>query len=100
MMAAGQAPDIFYTNYVMRDQFAAEGHLLDLRRVSVGDSLVARLWPHVIETGLSVDSGWYSVGNWEFTAGVYYNKDSLTGHTSRILTPAGRGRIWYALHRN
>jgi ABC-type glycerol-3-phosphate transport system substrate-binding protein len=75
MMAAGQAPDIFYTNAVMRDQFAAAGQLLDLRGVSAGDSLITRLWPQVVEAGLSVDSGWYSVGNWQFTAGMYYNKD-------------------------
>jgi multiple sugar transport system substrate-binding protein len=75
MMAAGQAPDIFYTNTVMRDKFAAAGQLLDLRAVSAGDTLVGRLWPHAVEAGRSVDSGWYSVGNWEFTAGVYYNKD-------------------------
>jgi multiple sugar transport system substrate-binding protein len=75
MMAAGKAPDIFYTNSTMRDRLAAEGRLLDLRTVSQGDSLPARLWPHVIENGTSVDGGWYSLGNWEFTCGVYYRKD-------------------------
>jgi hypothetical protein len=75
MMAAGQAPDIFYTNTVMRDRLAAEGRLLDLRTVSKGDPFVSRLWPSVIENGRSLDSGWYSVGNWTFTAGVYYNRE-------------------------
>jgi len=75
MMAAGKAPDIFYTSSTMRDQLAAEGRLLDLRTVSGGDSILSRLWPHVIENGISADSGWYSLGNWEFTCGVYYRKD-------------------------
>jgi multiple sugar transport system substrate-binding protein len=75
MMAAGKAPDIFYTNSTMRDRLAAEGRILDLRTVSRGDSLPGRLWPHVIENGTSVDGGWYSLGNWEFTCGVYYRKD-------------------------
>ena len=79
MMAAGKAPDIFYTSSTMRDQLAAEGRLLDLRVVSRGDSLPGRLWPHVIENGLSADSGWYSLGNWEFTCGVYYRKDLFLG---------------------
>ncbi|HTY57989.1 MAG TPA: extracellular solute-binding protein, partial [Bacteroidota bacterium] len=75
MMAAGKAPDIFYTNSTMRDRLAAEGRILDLRTFSKGDSLPARLWPHVIENGSSEDGGWYSLGNWEFTCGVYYRKD-------------------------
>jgi len=75
MMAAGKAPDIFYTSGVMRDQLASEGRLLDLREVSKGDPFVGRLWPHSIQNGVSVDGGWYSVGNWEFTCGVYYRKD-------------------------
>ena len=75
MMAAGKAPDIFYTNSTMRDRLASEGRILDLRTVSRGDSLPGRLWPHVIENGTSVDGGWYSLGNWEFTCGVYYRKD-------------------------
>jgi multiple sugar transport system substrate-binding protein len=77
MMVAGQTPDIFYTNSTMRDRLAAEGRLLDLRTVSHGDTFVTRLWPTVIGTGTSVDSGWYSVGNWSFTLGVYYNKDTF-----------------------
>jgi ABC-type glycerol-3-phosphate transport system substrate-binding protein len=75
MMAAGQAPDIFYTNSTMRDELAASGRLLDLRAVSAGDPFVARLWPHVVAGGIAPDSGWYSLGNWEFTCGVYYRKD-------------------------
>jgi multiple sugar transport system substrate-binding protein len=75
MMASGRAPDIFYTNSTMRDRLAAEGRILDLRTVSRGDSLPGRLWPHIIRNGTSVDGGWYSLGNWEFTCGVYYRKD-------------------------
>ena len=75
MMAAGQPPDIFYTNTVMRDRFAAEGRLLDMRNVSTDDPFVTRLLPDVYRQGLSADGGLYSIGNWSFTAGVYYNKD-------------------------
>lgn len=75
MMAAGQAPDIFYTNSTMRDRLAAEGRVLDLRMVSDHDPFLDRLWPTVIENGRTVDSGWYSMGNWSFTLGVYYNRD-------------------------
>ena len=75
MMAAGQPPDIFYTNTVMRDRFAAEGRLLDMRDVSTDDPFVTRLLPDVYRQGLSADGGLYSIGNWCFTAGVYYNKD-------------------------
>jgi ABC-type glycerol-3-phosphate transport system substrate-binding protein len=75
MMAADKAPDIFYTSGIMRDELAASGRILDLREVSSGDPFVTRLWPHVVEGGLAPDGGWYSVGNWEFTCGVYYRKD-------------------------
>ncbi len=75
MMAAGQPPDIFYTNTVIRDRLAAEGRLLDMRNVGADDPFVARLWPDVYHQGFSADSGLYSIGNWSFTAGVYYNKD-------------------------
>ena len=75
MMAADKAPDIFYTNNIMRDELAASGRLLDLRSVAAGDPFVERLWPHVVEGGIAADSGWYSVGNWEFTCGVYFRKD-------------------------
>jgi multiple sugar transport system substrate-binding protein len=79
MMAADQAPDIFYTNNTMRDRLAAEGRLLDLRTVSKDDPFVQRLWPSVIEGGKCVDGGWYSVGNWIYTAGIYYNKELFDG---------------------
>jgi multiple sugar transport system substrate-binding protein len=75
MMAAGQPPDIFYTNTVIRDRLAAEGRLLDMRNVSTDDPFVDRLWPDVYRQGISADGGLYSIGNWSFTAGVYYNKD-------------------------
>ncbi len=75
MMAADKAPDIFYTNSTMRDELAASGRLLDLRTVAAHDPFVGRLWPHVVDGGMAADSGWYSVGNWEFTCGVYYRKD-------------------------
>ena len=75
MMAAGQAPDIFYTNNTMRDRLAAEGHLLDLREVSRNDPFVQRLLPSVVEGGRSVDGGWYSVGNWSYTVAIYYNRE-------------------------
>jgi len=75
MIAAGQPPDIFYTNNVLRDRLAAEGRLLDMRSLSEADPFVARLWPDVYNQGFSADSGLYSIGNWNFTAGVYFNKD-------------------------
>ena len=75
MMVAGQTPDIFYTNNTMRDHLAAEGRLLDLRTVSNDDPFVTRLWPAIVKSGTSVDGGWYSVGNWSYTIGVYYNRE-------------------------
>jgi multiple sugar transport system substrate-binding protein len=75
MMVAGQTPDIFYTNSTMRDRLAAEGRLLDLRTVSAGDTFVGRLWPSIVRNGRSVDGGWYSLDNWSYTLGVYYNRD-------------------------
>ena len=75
MMAADQAPDIFYTNTVVRDRLAAEGRLLNLRTVGGDDPFLARLWPEVLAGGMGADGGLYSIGNWTFTAGVYYNKD-------------------------
>jgi len=74
MLAAGQPPDIFYTNTVVRDRLAAEGRLLDLRNVASGDSLVARLRPQFIARGTAPDSGWYQFCDWTFTYGVYFNK--------------------------
>ncbi len=75
MMAAGQAPDIFYTNTVVRDRLAAENRILDLRGVALGDPFLHRISPDVLEGGMAADSGLYSIGNWVFTAGVYYNRD-------------------------
>ncbi len=75
MVAAGKAPDIFYTNSVVRDKLASEGRLLDLRGVAAGDPWVDRLEPRAVEGGRSVDGGWYSLTNWEFTCGVYYNRE-------------------------
>jgi multiple sugar transport system substrate-binding protein len=77
MMAAGQAPDIFYTNTTMRDRLAAEGRLLDLRSVSGDDPFPGRLLPGILEGGTSADGGWYSVDNWSYTAGVYYSRDAF-----------------------
>lgn len=74
MLAAGQPPDIFYTNTVVRDRLAAEGRLLDLRAVTSGDSLVTRLHPQFITRGTAQDSGWYQFCDWTFTYGVYFNK--------------------------
>ena len=75
MIAAGQPPDIFYTNNVLRDRLAAEGRLHDMRSLSAGDAFANRLWPDVYRQGFSADSGLYSISNWNFTAGVYYNRD-------------------------
>lgn len=75
MMAAGQAPDIFYTNTVVRDRLAAEKRLLDLRTVSKGDSFVQRIRPEFIDRGTSIDGGWYQFCDWTFTYAFYYNRD-------------------------
>jgi multiple sugar transport system substrate-binding protein len=74
MMAGGQAPDVFYTNSVMRDRFAAEGRILDLRPFLRNDPLAARIWPSLYEASRSIDSGVYSIPNWVYTCGVYYNR--------------------------
>jgi ABC-type glycerol-3-phosphate transport system substrate-binding protein len=74
MMAAGKPPDIFYTNTVVRDRLAAEGHLLDLHTVANGDSFVKRIRPAFIKRGTSIDGGWYQFCDWTFTYGVYFNK--------------------------
>jgi len=79
MIAAGQPPDIFYTNNVIRDRLAAEGRLLDMRSVGTDDPFLQRLWPDVYRQGLADDGGLYSIGNWNFTAGVYYNRDLFDG---------------------
>lgn len=75
MIAAGQPPDIFYTNSVVRDQLAAQGHLLDLRTVGANDPFQQRLRSSSIRRGTAIDGGWYTLSNWIFTLGVYYNRD-------------------------
>lgn len=74
MMAAGQAPDVFYTNSAVRDRLAAEGRLLDLRPFLEKDPLRARLRPEALAMAVSADGGIYSLGNWSQTAGVYYSR--------------------------
>jgi multiple sugar transport system substrate-binding protein len=74
MIAANQAPDIFYTNTVMRDRLAAEGRLLDLRALAGNDPLLQRLLPSVLARGAAADSGLYSIANWSFGIGVYFNR--------------------------
>jgi ABC-type glycerol-3-phosphate transport system substrate-binding protein len=74
MIAAGQAPDVFYTNGAVRDRLAAEGRVLDLRPYVERDPLFARLRPEVRATAASADGGIYSVSNWTHTCGVYYNR--------------------------
>ncbi len=74
MMAAGQAPDIFYTNTVVRDQLAAEGRLLDLNSIAAGDSFVQKIRPEFIQRGTSIDGGWYQFCDWTYTYAVYFNK--------------------------
>jgi len=74
MMAAGQAPDVFYTNNAVRDRLAAEGRLLDLRPFVEKDPVWQRLRPEVRAAAVSADGGIYSIGNYTQTAGVYYNR--------------------------
>ncbi|NLP09403.1 extracellular solute-binding protein, partial [bacterium] len=80
MMAAGQPPDVFYTNTVVRDQLAAEGRLLDLRTIAAQDSFVHKIRPVFIERGTSIDDGWYQFCDWTFTYGIYYNKTLFDRH--------------------
>lgn len=80
MMAAGQPPDVFYTNTVVRDQLAAEGRLLDLRTVAAQDPFVHEIRPVFIERGTSIDGGWYQFCDWTFTYGIYYNKSLFDKH--------------------
>lgn len=75
MIAAGQPPDIFYTNTVVRDQLAAEGLLQNLHDIAANDPFVQRILPEFIERGESLDGGWYQFCDWTYTFGVYYNKD-------------------------
>ncbi len=74
MIAAGQAPDVFYTNSAVRDRLAAEGRLLDLRPWLETDPLWRRLRPEVRAAAASADGGVYSLSNWSQTCGVYYNR--------------------------
>jgi ABC-type glycerol-3-phosphate transport system substrate-binding protein len=74
MIAAGQAPDVFYTNNAVRDRLAAEGRLLNLRPFTEQDPLWAKLRPEVRAAAASVDGGIYSLGNWTHTCGVYYDR--------------------------
>lgn len=80
MMAAGQPPDVFYTNTVVRDQLAAEGRLKDLRTVAGQDPFVQQVRPEFIERGSSIDGGWYQFCDWTFTYGIYYNKTLFDEH--------------------
>ncbi len=74
MMAANQAPDVFYTNTVVRDQLAAEGRLLNLLTLTENDSFIQNIRPEFIERGTSIDGGWYQFCDWTYTLAVYYNK--------------------------
>lgn len=74
MIAAGQAPDVFYTNNAVRDRLAAEGRLLDLRPFAEKDPVWAKLRPEVKAAAVSADGGIYSLGNWTHTCGVYYDR--------------------------
>ncbi len=74
MMAAGQAPDVFYTNGAVRDRLAAEGRLLDLRPFAEQDPFFQRLRTEVRAAAAAPDGGIYGVGNWTHTCGVYYNR--------------------------
>lgn len=80
MLAAGQPPDIFYTNTVVRDQLAAEGRLLDLRTIAGDDPFVARVRPEFIARGSSIDGGWYQFCDWTYTFAVYFNKALFDQH--------------------
>ena len=74
MMAARQAPDIFYTNSAVRDRLAAEGRLLDLSPFIAGDPVLSAFPAGVIDAARSVDGGLYSLPNYTHTCGVYYNR--------------------------
>ena len=74
MMAAGQAPDVFYTNNAVRDRLAAEGRLLNLRPLVEAHPFWAQLRPEVREVAVSADGGIYSVGNYTQTCGIYYDR--------------------------
>lgn len=75
MMAARQAPDIFYTNNAVRDRLAAEGRLLDLDPFARADPTIARFPAEVLTATRSIDGGLYSIQNYTHTCGVYYNRE-------------------------
>jgi len=75
MMAAGKPPDIFYTNTVVRDQLAADGLLVDFRKIVGEDPFIQKIHPEFIQRGESLDGGWYQFCDWTYTFGIYYNKD-------------------------
>ncbi|MCB1103952.1 MAG: extracellular solute-binding protein [Opitutaceae bacterium] len=91
MMAAGQAPDVFYTNNAVRDRLAAEGRLLDLRPYVENDPVWSRLRPEVRDAAVSADGGIYSLGNYTQTAGVYYNRAAFA---EAGLTPPTADWTW------
>ena len=74
MIAAGQAPDVFYTNAAVRDRLAVEGRLLNLKPFADQDPFFQRLRPEIRAAAPSVDGGIYSISNWTHTCGVYYNR--------------------------
>jgi len=75
MMAARQAPDIFYTNNAVRDRLAAEGRLLDLSSFAESDPVIARFPAELLAAARSVDGGLYAIPNFTHTCGVYYNRE-------------------------
>jgi len=91
MIAAGQAPDVFYTNNAVRDRLAAEGRLLDLRPWAEQDPLWAKLRPEVRAAAASVDGGIYSLGNWTHTCGVYYDRAAFA---AAGIAPPTAGWTW------
>ncbi len=77
MMAAGQPPDIFYTNTFIRDRLASENRILDLRQFADNDSITPKIREETIEQGKSIDGGWYHLCNWTNTLAVYFNKETF-----------------------
>jgi multiple sugar transport system substrate-binding protein len=75
MMAAGQPPDIFYTNTFIRDRLASENRIIDLRQFADKDSITSQIREETIEQGKSIDGGWYHLCNWTNTLAVYFNKE-------------------------
>ena len=75
MMAAGEPPDIFYTNTFIRDRLASENRIIDLRVFADKDSITKSIREATIEQGKSIDGGWYHLCNWTNTLAVYFNKE-------------------------